>query len=141
MKIKLLTIIVLTFFSFLSCKKDGENSSNILTSKTWKKSLNDKNPSTNPAGTILYYAVKNCEQDDIFKFGLDGNLILNRSTDKCDQTELQTETQTYTINRTTKELIINGTKFTLAEESGSQIKYYASIPAVTGFQYLIYLLQ
>lgn len=33
------------------------------------------------------------------------------------------------------------TKYTLAEESGSQIKYYASIPTGTGYEYLIFLLQ
>jgi hypothetical protein len=66
---------------------------------------------------------------------------MNRDKDKCDQSESQTETITYTLNRTTKEFVINGTTFTLAEELNSQIKYYALIPTPTGFQYLIYLLQ
>lgn len=126
---------------FSNCKKDSESSSNVLTLKTWQRGLNDKNPSTNPAGTVLYYPVQNCEKDDTFKFGTDGNLILNRNAAKCDQSESQIETKAYTLNRTTKEFVIDGTKFTLAEESNSQIKYYAPIPTPTGFQYLVYLLQ
>lgn len=141
MKINLLAVFALTFLTFSACKKDNKNSSDPLTSRTWKRGMNDKNTSTNPKGTVSYYAVKNCEKDDTFKFGSDGNLFLNRSSDQCEPNESQTETQTYTLNRTTKELVINGTKFTLAEESDSQIKYYAVLPPHTGFQYLIFLLQ
>jgi hypothetical protein len=46
----------------------------------------------------------------LFKFGSEGNLTINRNADKCDQNELQTESQNYLLNRTTKELVINGTK-------------------------------
>lgn len=142
MKIKHLIIIALSLLASLSCKKESESSpSNALTSKFWKRALNDNNPLTNPSGAAIYYSVQNCEKDDSFRFGLDGNVALNRNIEKCDPNELQSETLTYTLNRTTKELDINGTKFTLAEESTSQIKYYATIPSNTGFQNLIFLLQ
>lgn len=141
MKIKYLTLIALIILTLSSCKKNSENSLNTLTTKTWKRALNDKNTSTNPKGTTLYNAVQNCEKDDTSKFGSDGNLILNRGTDKCDPNETQTVTQIYTIDRATKELIINGNKFTLAEESSDQTKYYAVIPQASGFAYLVYLLE
>jgi hypothetical protein len=137
MKIKNLTLIAFIILTISSCKKNSDNALNTLTTKTWKRALNDKNPSTNLQGTTLYYAVQNCEKDDTFKFGSDGNLILNRGTDKCESNE----TQNYTLDRTKKELIINGNKFTLAEESSDQIKYYAAIPQASGFSYLIYLLR
>jgi hypothetical protein len=85
--------------------------------------------------------VQNCEKDDTFKFGVDSKLEINKNSDKCDQNENQNSTQTYTLNRTTKEFIINVTKFTLAEESNNQIKYYEIVPSNTGFEYIIFLLQ
>jgi hypothetical protein len=137
----LLPFILIAIFSLTNCKKDNPGSSDILLSKTWKKALSDKNPSSNPSGTVTYYAVQNCEKDDIFKFNSDGKLTLNKNADKCDPNENQNVTQSYTINRTSKELVIDGTKFTLAEETNSQIKYYTVVPSATGFQYLIFLLQ
>jgi len=141
MKIKPLMIITLVIFSFTNCKKDSASSLPIISAKTWIRGLNDKNLSTNPAGTITYYPVQNCEKDDTFKFGVDGNLVWNRNKEKCASSESLIETQPYTLNRTTKELTINGLKFTLAEESNNQIKYYTPVPSSTGIQYLIFLLQ
>ena len=141
MKIRHLAILISILLIFTNCKKDSESPANILLSKTWKRGLVDKNPATNPPGPIIYYAVRNCEKDDSFKFGSENKLTWHRNIDKCDQNESPTETQTYSLNRTTNELFINGTKFTLAEESKSQIKYFALIPTTTGFQYLVYLLQ
>lgn len=140
MKGKPVLFILIAIF-LTNCKKDNPGSSDILISKTWKRALNDKNPSTNPSGPIIYYAVQNCEKDDTFKFNSDGTLALDRSANKCDLGENQNVTQSYTVNRTNKELVIEGTKYTLAEETDSQIKYYTVIPSATGVQYLIYLLQ
>jgi len=137
----ILAIIPFTFFIFSGCKKDSKKTADILTSKTWKIGLTDKNPSTNPQGSIMYNPAPNCTMDDTFKFGPDGKLVLNRNTEKCGQNELQTETQTYTINRATKKLTIDGMEFNLAEESNIQIKYYAAIPSTTGFVNMIFLLQ
>jgi hypothetical protein len=139
MKTNLLVTVLLLTFVFSSCKKDGNSS--ILSSGTWTRALNDKNRATNPSGRILYYAVRNCEKDDTYKFTLDGKLLINRNADKCDPDELQNETQSYSLNRATKEFIINGYKFTLAEESGRQIKYYAPLNSGTGYDYIVFLLQ
>jgi hypothetical protein len=141
MKINLLSILLFAFFTLTNCKKENTSSSEILTAKTWKRALNDLNTSSNPSGSVIYYAVQNCEKDDTFKFGVDSKLEINKNSDKCDQNENQNSTQTYTLNRTTKEFIINGTKFTLAEESNNQIKYYEIVPSNTGFEYIIFLLQ
>jgi len=141
MKKELLPFILIPIFLLTNCKKDNSSLSDILISKSWKRALNDNNPSTNPSDNVIYYVVQNCEKDDTFKFNSDGKLALNRNTDKCDESETQNVTQTYTINRTKKELVIEGTKYTLAEETNSQIKYYTVIPSATGLQYQIFLLQ
>ncbi len=141
MKRKFLPFILIAVLGLTNCKKDKSTSAEILVSKTWKKALNDKNTSTNPIGTVTYSSVQNCEVDDTFNFGTDGKLLVNKGAIKCEQNEAQNTNQTYSLNRTTKEFTINGTKYILAEESNSQIKYYTAIPSVTGFQYLIFLLQ
>ena len=141
MKKELLPFIITAVFLFTNCKKDNSSSSDILISKSWKRALIDKNPSTNPSNNVVYYAVQNCEKDDTFKFNSDGKLLLNRNTNKCDQSETQNITQSYTINKEKKELVIDGTIYILAEETSSQIKYYSVMPSATGFQYQIFLLQ
>ena len=141
MNIKFLTFILIAVLGLTNCKKNKSTSTDILTSKTWKIALNDKNMSTNPTGTVTYLSVQNCDLDDTFNFGKDGKILINKGAVKCEQNETQNSTQTYILNRTTKEFTINGTKFILAEESSSQIKYYTAIPRASGFQFLIFLLQ
>ena len=141
MKIYQLLITVLVTIALSSCTRENDDQKNILMSKTWKRAKADLNPATNPRGPILYYAVQNCETDDTFIFNEDGTLTINRNNDKCSQNEVQNESQSYSLNRQSKVLIIDGTTYTLAEESNQQIKYYAVVPATNGFQYLIFLLQ
>lgn len=131
-------LIVLTLSN---CKKDSESAPNLLTSKTWKYGLIDKNPSTNPPGANAYYAVHDCEKDDTFKFGSDGKSERFSNTNNCGVNEPPVLTRTYTYNSKTKELTINGDKFTIAEESNSQIKYYIPITRTNGVENLIFLLQ
>ncbi|OAQ39212.1 hypothetical protein A5893_11130 [Pedobacter psychrophilus] len=143
MKIKKLLLFTLTVLTLSNCKKNSDNSLETLTTKTWKRALNDKNPLTNPPGANQnsYGAIQDCDLDDTFKFQSNGNLIINRGSNKCSQSEIYSENQTYTIDRTKKEIYINGEKYFLAEESKVQIKYYRAIPATTGFNYIILLLQ
>ncbi len=148
MKNKYLALVVLIGLTLSSCKKDSKSSFNTLLSKTWKRALADKNPSTNPASpsgtinsSIVYYAVQDCEKDDTFKFDTDGRLIFKRNIEKCDPMEQSDEVQSYTIDRVKKELTINGVKYILAEESKDQIKYYALLPSYNDPRYLVFLLQ
>lgn len=141
MKINHLALVAVFMLAFANCKKNADQPATWLTSKIWKRALIDKDPSTNPQGANIYYAVQNCEKDDTFKFGTDGNLAINRGAQKCELNEQQNETQTYSVDRAKKELIINGVKFTLTEETTEQIKYYATVPFATGYQQLIFLLQ
>jgi hypothetical protein len=141
MKRNLLLTALLFTIAFSNCSKERESQTNTLTSKTWKRALTDMNPTTSPQGPIVYYAVLNCEKDDAFKFNEDGSFLIDRKEDKCGQNELQTENQSYSLNRQTKEFIMDGTTYILAEESNKQIKYYTVVPGTNGFEYLIFLLQ
>jgi len=125
-----------------ACKKDeSEEIIDILTSKTWKYGLEDINTSTNPSGTNVYYAVEECEQDNSFLFKTDGTLVITNGTKKCNDTETATTTLSYSYNKQTKELIIDGVKYKVVEENKTQFKYIAVVPSGTGYNNVIYLLQ
>jgi hypothetical protein len=139
-KLKIVCLILILFTTISSCKEDNTAFVSI-TSKVWAPALTDKNSSSNPSGQILYYAVLDCEKDDSYRFGTDGKLTINRGTNKCNNAELSTEIVNYTYNSSTKELIIKGIKYTVADESAVQLKYYTAIPNATGIQYLIFLFE
>ncbi len=136
-------IIIFAFYliAFSNCNKE-EYLSDILTSKTWKRGSVDLNTSTNPLGEHQYYPIWNCDIDDRYTFRKDGNLVIERGTNKCDPNEIQTETLLYSIDRETNKLIIDSTTYILAEESENQIKYYIPVPHGTNLtNYVIFLLQ
>lgn len=134
---------MLLLLVFSACKKEADDTppGSYLLSKTWKRALIDKNPSTNPAGDILFYPVLDCQKDDTFKFGANGTLTISYGTNKCDSNEASSKTMSYTYNKSTKELIIDGIKYTLAEESGNQLKYYGLVPSATKFVHVVYLFE
>ncbi len=138
---KLTKISLLLVFTFvLSCSEDDNNVKNtsILTSKVWKRGMKDLNPSTNPPGNIIYYAVKNCEQDDTFKFD-SNSLTINDNQNKCGEEEIKSVP--YKIDRKKKEITINNQIYKIAEETKNQIKYYAPVPHSSGYDFEIFLLQ
>lgn len=137
----LLVSTVFVFFLLTGCKKK-DTPVNFLTTNTWKWSLTDQNPSTNPTGgTLMLHAVQQCELDDTFNFGTNGDLTINRGANKCDPNEAATDVVAYTIDRVNHVLTIDGTTFTLAEESPTQIKYYAALPGNSAGNYMVFLLE
>ena len=142
MKTNIIIIFAFLLVAFTNCKKEDNGSVNILCSKTWERGVVDLNSLTNPSGEILYEPVPDCVKDDSFRFNSDGIILINRNSNKCDQNELQNESLSYSIDRTEKELIIDGITYTLLEESHNQIKYSAFVPNGTSFgRNLIFLLQ
>ena len=141
MKINRLLILILPAILNLQCKKDEIAPKDVLLHKSWKKTIADKNLYSNPPGKILYATVLTCQKDDIYKFNEDGKLILQKGSAKCQQIEASSESISYSYNSATKELIIGGTNYTLAEASEDQIKYYTALPAGSGSDYLVFLLE
>lgn len=125
---------------FAGCKKSGDDKNKlaVLTAQSWKPSLFDNNTTTNPPGTHIYQAYLNCEQDDTYHFATNGKLNIDRGAMLCNQSN-GIEEGDYSIDINHKKIIINGYSFTLAELSSSQLKFYAPIPLVTGYEYLIFI--
>lgn len=144
MKPLLLLLAAAISVVFTNCEKNtsAPQDKEALSSKTWKRGTQDKNPSANPAN-VLFYPVQTCEQDDTFTFAADGTVLIDQGAVKCSQNEPRTVSQSYSIDRATRELRINGQKFKLLEETREQIKYSAELPPVNGagFSSLIFLLQ
>lgn len=139
MRIYQLPVLLMVVFFCLQCKKDNQRT-DILTTGKWKRGMIDKNISSNPPGRPLYYAVLNCEQDDELTFDPGGTLRINNGADKCDPDEPGTGSMTYSYDKAGKELVIDSVKYTIAEETEKQIKYFAILPSNTGYEYVVYLL-
>lgn len=124
----------------LGCFKNENimDNGSILTSKKWKRGLTDLNPSSNPKGKTIYYAVKDCEKDDTLKFD-SNSLTISENDNKCGEKEIISVH--YTIDREKKEITINNQTYKIAEETENQIKYYSVISSSTGYDFLIYLFQ
>lgn len=127
----------------VSCKKDkNQDLLTILTSKTWKYSLADKNPSTNGTGVAIpFNVIAECEKDNVFQFKNDGNLLVQSGITKCAPTDPATKTVTYSYNAQTQELILDGIKCTVLELTKDQLKYKAPVPYQTGYVYVMFILE
>lgn len=141
MKKRLILLLSLCVLLFSNCDKDNTEHENILLTKTWKRGLIDKNPKSNPLEKIIYYPVRECEKDDTFKFNSNNTLTINKGLDKCNPTESSSETIKYSYDNLKNELIMDGTKYTVTEESNGQIKYFAPLSPATGFAYFVYILE
>lgn len=133
---------ILIILAFASCKKTNTTTdqSYLLTHKSWKPALTDKNTSTNPEGTAnVYHATLNCERDDSYSF--EDKLTINRGDDKCNSSEISPDVSDYTVDFTARKIAIKGITYDLAEVSATQLKYYAPVPTATGYNYIIYLFE
>lgn len=133
-----LLLLVIAICIFTACKKEDKEIDPLL-NKTWKRALKDKNTSTNPKGDVLYQAISDCQKDDLYNFNADGTFKIDNGTEKCEPTEEKTVAGTYNVIN--KEIVIKGVKFTLAEASADQVKYYTAIASGSGYTYVVFLLQ
>ncbi|SOD14541.1 hypothetical protein [Pedobacter xixiisoli] len=134
--------VLLLFTLAFACKKDeNEEVIDIITSKSWKFGLTDLNTHTNPAGNNSYYAVLECEKDDTFTFKADGTMVRTFGAKKCDESKETSKIVNYSFNKDTRELTIDGVKYSVAEENKSQLKYILTTSGTTGVSNKIYLLQ
>lgn len=131
------------FLVAIACKKD-KTTIDILTSKSWKPSINDKNPALTPGipgVNVSYYPVQECDKDDTYTFAKNGKLTINYGSNKCVDDQPTTLVLDYSYNRANNELIIDGQKFTVISEKTEQLKYYAPLPHNTGYEYVVHLLE
>lgn len=111
--------IVCTFI--FGCKKDKEEPIDILTSKTWKLATVDKNPSTNPKGKTEYWKVSGCLMADVFHFYNNGTYEVKNPNNGC----VWGNSEKLKFNLSLNEIYFGTSdKFTIAEISKNQIKFY-----------------
>ncbi len=135
-RLTFITALTLVCTFIFGCKKDKEEPIGILTSKTWKRTTVDKNPSTNPLGYFLYAPIIDCNGDDIYKFSPDGTYTLDPGGNRCGDEEIRVDK----YDAVNKEIYINGNKFQICEISRNQIKFLAPIDGRTGSLSAIFLL-
>jgi len=134
--------VLLLFALAFACKKDeNEEMIDIITSKAWKLGTKDLNSATNPPAPYTYKAVDSCQFDDTFVFKTDGKLLVSFGSKKCSSDAGNNKTVPYSFNKETKELIIDGVKFTVVEENKTQFKYVQVVPSSSGTNSIIHLLQ
>ncbi len=131
---QLVVLLILNLFFLASCKKDNSGSSsdpmNLLTRKSWKYVLEDKNPGTNPVtGSNLYYAVPDCEKDNILQFNIDGKLKESFGSSKCEEGQSDSRAVDYSIDTEGRSITINDVRYELLELSENQLKYSSPVPS------------
>ncbi len=117
-------VIICTFF--VGCKKDKEEPIDILTSKTWKRATVDKNPSTNPKGSIKYFEISGCVKDDVFYFYNNGTYEIKNPDGTCATQISGFNISKYNLN-SNEFYVGNSSAGTIAEISKKQLKFYFKI--------------
>jgi hypothetical protein len=98
--------------SFSACKKDEKSKTEILTSTTcWSPTKQETlDPTT---GNWVEDAIENCTKDDCTTFKSDGTLTFDEGATKCDPTDPQTSSGSWSLSADEKSLILteSGTSF------------------------------
>jgi hypothetical protein len=115
MKKQLFALILpaLVIVSMTSCKKDSKKSNTeLITQSAWKLQTvgidNDKN------GTVdLEDAIDACSKDDLTTFATNGTGVVDEGATKCDPTDPQTTSFTWSFANNETELNFDGDTFLL----------------------------
>lgn len=129
-----------------ACKKERNPNPDakeqaLLLSKGWKYALNDKNPSTNPSGEIVYVAMPACALDDVYKFGIYNQLKVDRGEEKCDPGEERGFDTNYSVDFPTGKVVFEDKEYTLAEVSATQLKFYQTTTLPAGQSHLVLIFE
>lgn len=95
---------ILILIGFLSCKGDDEPGSQkekMLTGKNWKLIAAESDPPIFAGGQSIsdvYGVMPSCAKDDLTKFDSDGSVLFDEGPSKCEATDPQTETSTWSFN-------------------------------------------
>ena len=104
--------------------------------------MHNKHSKTNPPGRILNNAWRICEQDDRYTFQKDGKLRIDPGENECGGSD--PIYRPYRYDSKTGELIIEegvSIVYVVNEVSNTQLKYSAKIPAISGYDYLVFLFE
>lgn len=134
------------FLAVVSCKKDDEQTTAellthsdgwILVAATVSPPIVD--PTTGISFTDIYATMDDCEKDDIVFLKSDGTYIQDEGAAKCDPSEPQTTTGTWSLDADGKTLTIDTETYTLVSVSKSQLKISTQLDLGTGTTYALTL--
>lgn len=105
MQKKLLLAILILPFIFSGCKKDSDPSkTELLTNRNWVLTALTVDPSIPLASggttTNLYNQLKSCAKDNITIFKADKSITFDEGGTKCEVSDPQTQSGTWTFNTT-----------------------------------------
>ncbi|WP_345953748.1 hypothetical protein [Mucilaginibacter sp. PAMB04168] len=146
MKPKIFIIIIsLVSLTLASCKKEEkktieEFSMDALINDAWMLTLNDSNTSTNlKTGNNVYYAVQDCQKDDVYAFSKSNELFIDFKNTVCNPSE--NSKSNFVFDKTNRKITIAGVTYTVLELSEKRLKYTVAVPTASGVNNIIYLFE
>lgn len=111
---QILTLAVIAAIAFAGCKKNDDDSTpkskkELLTTGSWIMTDYIQ------AGTSTWADMESCEKDDYFTFKTDGKGTFDEGPTKCDPSDPQTETVTWSMSTDETKLTIDGQEESIAE--------------------------
>ncbi|TVT41295.1 hypothetical protein FNT36_07515 [Hymenobacter setariae] len=123
-----------------ACKKDGESTpapsrTDLLTAKSWRLTTINATLNGSPLPSSLIPA---CYNDDLFKFNADKTVVQDAGANKCNSTDPQTQSGTWSFNTDQSKLtisvqgsLLNG-EADVKELTSSTLRISAT-PTISGF--------
>lgn len=128
-----IALMLLVLVSIAACKKDKEeNRTDLLTDENWRTTALTVDPAINIGGVVvsdLYAQLDDCEKDDLTIFKTDGKVNYDEGATKCDPSDPQTSTGTWTFNTDQTIITIDGESWTIEEITSNKlrVKYTADL--------------
>ncbi len=143
----LLSFVFAAFVFFAACSKSDDSST-----PSKKENLCGKNWIMSAATTLqngltinIFQSLPKCFVDDILNFDINGKFIKDNNVEKCQVSESQTESGTWTFSEDEKILIItisNGAnsetlKFNVIDISASTLEFTMTMQGTDGNDYVV----
>jgi hypothetical protein len=134
------TIASLVIIALFSCKKDKQTKTKgeLLTSGSWHVSAYTVDPAMDWDGdgtdeTNVYTVMEQCIKDDHTTFHTDGTGELDEGATKCDDSDPQSLSLTWTLSQNDTKLTVEGIEYLIESLTETQlvIKEIETISAVT----------
>lgn len=113
--IRILSLTALCALAFVACKKDDDvTKTEMLAGGKWTLTSLTVSPAIVIGGTSftdLFSTYPACSKDDFQTFATDGTYTYDEGATKCDPSDVQTDTGTWSFNTAETQLTLNGTGY------------------------------
>lgn len=136
MKKTSLLAFLIAVFCFACNKKDKElTRTEMLTGGNWKiTAFMEDNDGDGSFETDYYSTEPACVKDDFFHFTAAGQLTADEGPTKCNPTDPQTDTVTWSFMTNETVLVIDGENFTIEELTNNTLRIKQVYPGLYGAQ-------